>query len=84
MARYSVQLFDRCGIFKDVAAPTFTDALIAARDLASKHPTHPILVFNLDEIDLNFDGLTFEQGELVADYVAEGRRIAVTLGRTGT
>ena len=65
MRGYSVEVFDRCGTFAQVDVETFPEALKALEDARIKYPSKVVRVFNVDRVDLDFDGLTDEEREQV-------------------
>jgi hypothetical protein len=74
--RYEVGVFDCAGRFHDETCPSFIDACMEAMHAAVKWPDKVILVANLDRADLNFDGLTDEERDIVGVVVVGARAIA--------
>ena len=65
MRGYSVEIYDCAGTFAETELASFAEALTAASAARVKYPYKVVRVFNLDRVDLGFDGLTDEEREQV-------------------
>lgn len=67
MRGYSVEVFDRAGTFCETECADFAEALKVLNESRVKYPSKVVRVFNVDRMDLGFDGLTEAEREQLDD-----------------
>lgn len=70
---YSVGAYDKCGPLAEHAASDFVSLLVVAHNLARSYPDACIVGANVDRCDVDTNGLTEEESELLQTEVETAR-----------